>query len=701
MEFVHPEILWGLSALAIPIVIHLLHFRRFRRVAFSQVAFLNEVQKDTRATQKIRHWWVLIARLLAFASVIIAFAQPQIPPTSTSDDESLAENGNAIALYIDNSHSMEAQGEEGQLLQIARNKARIVAEQFDPTDRFQVLTCDFSGRDQKFLTQEQALERIENIQTSAQSRSVSDVFSRVSNQLNKAPDANRKAYLFTDLQKSTHDLGSEPSAPDSMITWHFIPELAGTAPNIWVDSVWFEEPMRIAERAAALRIRIQHNSRNAVNGVPMNLSINGDRVAIGTFNLVPGLDTDTVLRFTHGAPGLKAAAVSIEDAPIRFDDAWNFGYEVTDNIRIALLTETIDGPIAQSVERVYQTAEGLFTLKVQSNWTPNLIAESHLLLLSQWPAQGTGFAREISDFVKQGGSIAILPDPETEEDPDLLQALQIPSSRGWQATTDRVRSISLEHPFFQGMFAEFPKRIDLPTVTNILKRIPSAAEEILAATGLEKPFLTRLPLEQGQVFVFHASPDAASSNLTQHALWIPLLLRMAERSYATPIHAGEIGSIRRWSIAADFPDASSLRLTSETKNTMKSGTESNAQQANQNGVEWFPEVRRAPGQVQVLLEGMPFSPGHYFLGTPEKSGAVIGLNQDRRESNHTAFKSTEFLEKIEELGWRNVKISNVTSSSLPQIIEQSAQGVPLWKAFLIFALIALGIETLLLRTWKA
>jgi hypothetical protein len=62
---------------------------------------------------------------------------------------------------------------------------------------------------------------------------------------------------------------------------------------------------------------------------------------------------------------------------------------------------------------------------------------------------------------------------------------------------------------------------------------------------------------------------------------------------------------------------------------------------------------------------------------------------------------TDFSSLIEEKGWNHVKLLSVTASSLPQIIEQSEQGVPLWKAFIIFALIALAIETILLRTWKA
>jgi hypothetical protein len=84
-----------------------------------------------------------------------------------------------------------------------------------------------------------------------------------------------------------------------------------------------------------------------------------------------------------------------------------------------------------------------------------------------------------------------------------------------------------------------------------------------------------------------------------------------------------------------------------------------------------------------------------------QSWATIGLNQDRIESNHDAFAPAEYLALIEEKGWSHVNLLNVTTSSLPQIIKQTEQGVPLWKAFIIFALIALAIETILLRTWKA
>ena len=75
--------------------------------------------------------------------------------------------------------------------------------------------------------------------------------------------------------------------------------------------------------------------------------------AMGTFNIVPGIPTDTVLRFTLGAKGIQQATVHIEDAPIRFDDDWYFGYDVVDQIQITLLTGKPSGSVSSSIQRLF------------------------------------------------------------------------------------------------------------------------------------------------------------------------------------------------------------------------------------------------------------------------------------------------------------------------------------------------------------
>ena len=102
-----PDILWGLLALSIPIALHLLQLRRFKRVAFSNVAFLKDVQKETRSRHRLRNLLILLARLLAFALVIMAFADPMLAP------EKAAANGGqqAVSIYVDSSPSMMASSE--------------------------------------------------------------------------------------------------------------------------------------------------------------------------------------------------------------------------------------------------------------------------------------------------------------------------------------------------------------------------------------------------------------------------------------------------------------------------------------------------------------------------------------------------------------------------------------------------------------
>ena len=79
MKFLHPEILWGLSALSIPILVHLFNFRRFKKVQFSNVAFLKDIRQETQSKRILRHLLILAARMLAIACLVLAFAQPYIP----------------------------------------------------------------------------------------------------------------------------------------------------------------------------------------------------------------------------------------------------------------------------------------------------------------------------------------------------------------------------------------------------------------------------------------------------------------------------------------------------------------------------------------------------------------------------------------------------------------------------------------------
>jgi hypothetical protein len=79
MIFLYPSVLFFLLALAIPIIIHLFNFRRYKKIYFSNVAFLKNIQTESEKKSKLKHLLVLLSRLLAFAALIVAFSQPYIP----------------------------------------------------------------------------------------------------------------------------------------------------------------------------------------------------------------------------------------------------------------------------------------------------------------------------------------------------------------------------------------------------------------------------------------------------------------------------------------------------------------------------------------------------------------------------------------------------------------------------------------------
>ena len=101
MQFLFPVFLLALATLAIPIIIHLFHFRRFKKVYFTNVRFLKEVKEETSSRSRLRNLLVLLARLLALALLVLAFAQPYF-----NRGAEVQKGAKAISIFIDNGKSI-------------------------------------------------------------------------------------------------------------------------------------------------------------------------------------------------------------------------------------------------------------------------------------------------------------------------------------------------------------------------------------------------------------------------------------------------------------------------------------------------------------------------------------------------------------------------------------------------------------------
>jgi hypothetical protein len=76
MQWVYPYFLWALLVLVIPIIIHFFNIRRYKKIYFSNVAFIKQITQESQVKNKIKEYLVLALRLLALCFLVMAFAQP-------------------------------------------------------------------------------------------------------------------------------------------------------------------------------------------------------------------------------------------------------------------------------------------------------------------------------------------------------------------------------------------------------------------------------------------------------------------------------------------------------------------------------------------------------------------------------------------------------------------------------------------------
>ena len=157
-------------------------------------------------------------RLLAMACIILAFAQPVLDQADANGQK----GGRTLALYIDNSPSMELEGANGPLLEAAKSGASALVDAAGPTDRFQVFTSDFAPSDRRTRSREEALERIATIRPGSSAPSIGGCALQAQDRLS-AENGEGTVYLFTDLQASSHGLSPALTAQaDSSLAVRFV-----------------------------------------------------------------------------------------------------------------------------------------------------------------------------------------------------------------------------------------------------------------------------------------------------------------------------------------------------------------------------------------------------------------------------------------------------------------------------------------------
>jgi hypothetical protein len=675
MQFLYPTFLFALAALAIPIIIHLFHFRRFKKVYFTNVRFLKEVKEETSNRSKLRNLLVLLMRCLAIAFLVFAFAQPFIP-----QDVEVKAGQKAVSLFVDNSFSMSALSEDVPLLDKAKQRAREVIQAYAIDDQFQILTHDFEGRHQRMVSQEDALSLIDEIAISPAVKPLSDVIIRQQQALNTAIAENQVSYLVSDFQKNITDI---QNYTDTTLEVNLLPLQAVQERNISIDSAWFEAPVQMLNQTNQLLVRVSNLSDEDADNIRLSIRYDGQTKPVGTMEIPARASVTDTVNMTINRTGWYEAELAITDYPVQFDDKYYLAFNVAEVVDVLVIHEGVPNSYLEAA------LSGLSNFRLTTRTSGNLdyssFSDYKLIVADGLTSVSTGLASELNQYATNGGNLLVFPDRNANLSAYNAFLSTFPANQleNFETQERRVGQINTEEFVFNDVFENTGANLKLPvTQGNFrLSRFSNRREEQLLTYRDGNPYLSKYRIGQGHLYLCASPLETEFNDLPRNGeIFIPMLYKMA------------ISSGRKAKIAYTIGQDEVIEARHQTQSSdlvykLKG-------QAN----EFIPEQRVIGSKVFLTVGNQTVDAGFYNLfRTADQSLGVYAFNYDRTESDLQYYSQGDLQSLVGEV----VSVLDVNDRTvLTSKIQERSQGVTLWRLCLILALVFLGVEVFLLRFWR-
>lgn len=670
MNFLYPGFLFALISVAIPVIVHLFNFRKFKKVYFSNVQLLKEVEQQNSSKEKLKNLLILFSRILAIIFLVLAFAQPYIP----AHNQKTTALNNVVSIYIDNSYSMEAINKDGNLLDEAKRRAKELVKGFGMNDRFQLLTNNFEGKHQRLLNEEAFLKALDDVKISAANRNLQQILNRQGNVLTGS--ANKYSFLISDFQKNISTTNKLDTKAD--IQYSFLKLNANTLPNVAIDSVWALSPNHQPGANERLVVQLKNYSEEEAKNIPLKLSINNQQKGLGAVTIPAGKTVKDTLNFSGLNAGWQKGLISIKDFPVTFDDTLSFSFKVEESFPVLSINGANAGNYIKALfaaDRYYKLTEN-----AESNVNYSNFASYGLIVLNGLKNPSTGLAQQLKTYLNAGGTVVLFPDLDANIQTynSFLSGLSLPAIQGLNTTAGKVDQIDLQNPIFKTVFEEIPKNLDLPTVSryySFVEKNTSNKEDIMLLPG-RKPFFSKYDVGNGQVYLSASGLNTSDGNLARHPVFVPLIYRLAlSGGNEAPLYynLGNDNALAGKKIT--LGKNQSLKITAD-------------------GFEAIPEIRQADGKTLIYIADQIKNAGFYNLKLADSLLAVYSFNNGRTESDMHYLDKTA-LNQLADKG--NLKIFDTDKDAVKLIAGANKIGQTLWKLCLILSLIFIAAEILLIR----
>lgn len=679
MKFVHPMFLWAFGILLIPIIVHLFNFRRYKVLYFSSLQFIKKIEKETNSTRKLRHYLILVSRLLAFIALVLAFAQPYIP----LEDGETEQYDDITAIYLDNSYSMSAKGTNGDLLNQSKETIRNIVDQSAEGQKFMLVTNNLTGIEHRIITKSELLDRLETLSLSPIYRNFSNPLNSLKTHLdNKSFLGTRQYITLSDFQSINFSDGELKN--DTLGAYLPLKLTPQSKRNLFIDSVWFENPFQRINQNNTLNVRVKNTSTEAITNAELNLEVGN--LKRQTLIDIPSEGAEIVkLNYMDKDVGVKSATVEIKDDQLYFDDIFYFSYEVKNNLRVKIVNglQSTEYPNLVFKTDEFYSVENINLEQLQIN----SLREADLVVLNGLKNISSGLSSSLVQFVNSGGNVCIIPgyDINLTSYNSFLKNVDLPLIKDVLERDLRIGKIYSKQMFFRGMFDKNVDRITMPPLKRVYSTSLYTSSNFYPLVDLENksPFFVYHGGDLG-VSCFYTALNEEFNDFSKSALFSSLLLRTGEVSQSKNQLQLIIGSDESYKLLSSSNQDSPVELRTESISFIP--------ELSSNGV--FDEI-----SVRLAKDNEAIKAGNYQIVRENDQIGILSLNYDRKESVLDYYSTSDINQFFKRNGIQNVSSKEIVDFN---DIEKLSVEKPneYWRILLILALVFFLLEMIIVLFWK-
>lgn len=687
MMFLNPAVLIGLAAASIPVILHLLNLRKLKRIEFSTLRFLKELQKQRIRKLRMKQWLLLLLRVLAVVFLVLAFARPALEEVSISGITSAAKTTSVI--IIDDSPSMAVIGTGGSYLNQAKSAALRVTDRMKEGDEAAViLLSDLYGDPPTLISSTDELRKqIENADVTAVSGTLEAGIGKAAQLLGESRNFNKELYIFSDFQKSRLNLSGNPadyaSQLHSQVRVFLMQPTPAEVSNASVSSLVVET--RLFEKGKTLSVTagIQNHSGASINRT-VSLFLANERIAQKSVTIEAHQTLPVPLEGRIGASGYLEIAVKTDEDAIQGDDQRTSVVYVPEKTTVMILSDLEND--TRFLKLALQAASASSGMEVISAG----ILQAHsldyrniscvvLVGSEQFPA-----GKRLQEYVEKGGGLVIFPGNNSTSlrFSGMLTSLGLPPS-GEPVQIEKGVSFGepeLLHPLFAGLFGEGEKKqFESPDVYRYFPIPSSGSGKTVIPLFGGNPFLSEFKKGNGKILLYAAAPTAEASSLPLKSIFVPLMVKSVLYASAQELQESV-------TLTGDEVVLPTGQVTGQIKVIQPGGA-----------VEVIPAETLTGEFLRYRNTRMQ---GSYSFFNGSAPIAVIPVNVPAGESETEYLRGEEIASVLQRYGSQAAVYTAADGAGLEEAMQRVQFGSELWRIFLLAGLICLMLELMISRTAK-